>query len=164
MRMLLNLLIPATLAMSSLTSPAVLAQDCPTTPIESVACPASPGNSETVNVHIRFGRHGQPETGSTELTINPPMRQMVRALDQTRLTFTLQSIGGDTAFDEKNVTIDGGPCHLWLSGSGTVNSTSATNPIEICLPSAIAALDATYYYTITVDDVGILDPHVRVEP
>ena len=162
MKMLPNLLIPATLAISSLTSPAVLAQTCLTPIIQPVACPASPGKSQTVDVHIRFGILGPPDSASVELSLNPPLRRMSRSLKQKRLTFTLQRIGNDSSLDDNLVTIDGGPCHPWLHGSGTVNTTQ-TNPIEICLPSQIAAINDTYYYTMTVEDIGILDPHVKVE-
>jgi len=49
----------------------------------------------------------------------------------------------------------------WIAASGTDNDSDGE--LVVCVPNDVAT-NKTYFYEITVDDVGTLDPRVIVEP
>ena len=158
MKCLGNLLVSAIWMICALASSAALAVDCnePKTDI----CLSDGSNAPAVPVLIQYGRFGPPQTGQTEMKINPPTKAVVRALNQNRFEITLKALGSDPSFKDKVVTIEsaGNP---WLSGSATAND--AKPQIKICIPAACPAGGSEYKYDVTVEDVGNLDPRVKVE-
>jgi len=165
MKILLNLLISATLAIGVLTSPVIVAQDAvcnqpaPVPPNTTTAC----DNAGVGIVHLRYGRFGNdPETGITEWRINPPTIRMNRGQghNQKKLVIKLKVIGDDTSFDDRTVTVSSDN-NLWLSGSATASD--AKKQIEICIPDACAGNGSQYKYEVHIPGLGILDPRVKVQ-
>jgi hypothetical protein len=121
--------------------------------VEALECA---GAKKVVKTTVTYGATGG---GAVSLQIHPPKVHMNRLEDEKQLEIHLVTIGPDNTYDTKLVTVYGGLAGPWIYGTGMKSGPGSK--IVICLRDDVAA--GEYKFSVAVDDIGILDPLVKVE-
>jgi hypothetical protein len=109
--------------------------------------PVACSTTQTTHIKIHYG--------NSEIKVTPKGLNVKR-----NRNFEIR-LHPDAGYEDKNVTVLGKTADsIWINGSGNV--TGGTDKIVICVPDS-TIIDEKYYYHVIVQDVGQLDPHVKVE-
>jgi hypothetical protein len=132
----------------NLTAVAVLA-------IATGGCTTTDGFNFIFNCEGEQTEHAVITYGASELKVMPPV------LDVTRSKRFAIHLNPRPGFVNKNVAVAGvGADAGWVVGMGNKGDESK-NIIVICVPDN-TFIDQEYKYYVLVQDVGVLDPRVKV--
>ncbi|MGI9264359.1 MAG: hypothetical protein ACR2QU_05490 [Gammaproteobacteria bacterium] len=115
-----------------------------------------PGTGTEPDCSVKQSHHIKIDYDDSKIKIRPKVLNVKK-----KKKFEIR-LDPDKGFEDRLVTITpktGSPA--WLSGSGKVSDN--TDPIVICVEDP-AVIDDEYHYTVTIEDLGVVDPRVRVVP
>lgn len=97
--------------------------------------------------------------GDSELRVTPAIRKVKRRGNLTVKLMPNKRRSDPVDYNTVTVTVVGKSGAAWIDSKSTTYDSSTT--LEWCVPANQPYGD--YYYEVTVDDVGKLDPRVHVE-